>query len=104
MPTVAGGGFALAAAQLLPTAELSAASIRGGGMTFEEATSFSLPPNLLARAVLPGYWFNPFGEYVAYVGGVAFGLAMLGFLFAAGARPGAAWRSSSWGSSSHLAT
>jgi len=85
---IAGGGFALATVQLLPTAELSGASIRGGGMTFEEATSFSLPPNLLARTVLPGYWFNPFGEYIGYIGGVALGFAMLGFLFG---RRAAAW-------------
>ncbi len=78
---IAGLGFALAAVQLLPTAELSAASIRGGGMTFDEATSFSLPPNLLARSLLPGYWFNVFGEYIGYVGGVGLGFAMLGFLY-----------------------
>jgi hypothetical protein len=85
---IAGGGFALAAVQLLPTAELSAASIRGGGMSFAEATSFSLPPNLLARTLLPGYWFNPFGEYIGYIGGVGLGFAMLGFLFG---RRSAAW-------------
>lgn len=85
---IAVGGFALAAVQLLPTAELAAHSIRGGGMSYEEATSFSLPPNLLARSLMPGYWSNPFGEYIGYVGGVALAFAGVGFVF--GAR-GVAW-------------
>jgi hypothetical protein len=35
---------ALAAIQLLPTAELSALSIRSGGLSFRESVAFSLPP------------------------------------------------------------
>ena len=44
---------ALAAIQLLPTAELSALSIRSGGLTFRETVSFSLRPTILHYALLP---------------------------------------------------
>jgi hypothetical protein len=78
---VVGLGFGIAAVQLVPTAELVAHSIRGGGMPYLEATAFSLPPPLLFRALLPGYWYNPFSEYVGYVGGVALGFALVGLLW-----------------------
>ena len=74
-------GFGVAAAQLLPTLELSNESIRAGGMSFTEATSFSLIPPLLVRSLLPGYWYNVFSEYMGYVGAVALGFAAIAIAF-----------------------
>jgi len=56
------------AVQVLPSMELSAESIRGGGMNYGEATSFSLPPTTALFTVLPAYPENLFSEYVGYVG------------------------------------
>jgi hypothetical protein len=78
---VIGIGFGLAAAQLVPTAELSARSIRGGGMSDAEAISFSLLPTSLVRSVLPGYWFNLGSEEIGYIGAIGLGFAALGLLF-----------------------
>lgn len=63
-----GLGLGLAAFQLLPTYELSQQSIRGGGLTYGEAASFSLPPWLLLSALLPSFLESPFSEFTAYVG------------------------------------
>jgi hypothetical protein len=72
----------IAAVQLLPTAELSGESVRGGGMTYAEATAFSLPPNLLVRALLPGYWVNvPNTEFFGYVGTIPLFFAILALAF-----------------------
>lgn len=75
----------LTAVQLLPALELSQLSIRSGGLTFREATSFSLNPWLLHYTLLPPYgadlsqrFGEAYGEYVAYVGIVGLGLALLG--------------------------
>lgn len=55
---VAGGSaFALAAAQILPTAELLRLSVRRGGLPLEEAQLFSLHPAELVGLV----WPAPFG-------------------------------------------
>ena len=81
--------LALSAAQLLPTLELSGLSIRGGGMDTREAVSFSLKPQLLLRAFLPGYGESVFSEYVAYVGWAGLGLALVGLL---AGRHRRAWR------------
>ncbi|MCS6802099.1 MAG: YfhO family protein [Chloroflexota bacterium] len=70
-------GVGLAAVQLIPTLELSAESIRAGGMSFKEVTSFSLRPWELLRSLLPGYLENPFSEYIAYVGILPLGLALV---------------------------
>jgi len=70
-------GAALAAAQLLPTVELSGLSIRAGGLPFNERLSFSLSPVYLGRALMPGYGtaVSPEHlEYVAYVGVVGISL------------------------------
>ncbi|MCX6024153.1 MAG: hypothetical protein NTZ05_20955, partial [Chloroflexi bacterium] len=67
---------ALAAAQLLPTAELSSHSLRSGGMTMDQASSFSLPPWELLRGLLPAYHGYPFGEYIAYIGAAPLLLAV----------------------------
>ncbi len=61
-------GFGLAAVQLAPTLELSGESIRAGALSYDDATSFSLAPWNLVQALLPGFWDNPFSEFVAYIG------------------------------------
>ncbi len=70
----------LAAAQLLPTLELSGQSLRGGGLPLQEAVSFSLDPRLLGRAMLPGYSRAVFSEFVGYLGVAGMVLAVIGLL------------------------
>lgn len=82
-----GLGFGLASVQVVPSWELSRLSIRGGGgLSYREAVSFSLPPWELLRALLPTYGDNPFNEFIAYVGFVPLGLALAGAL-GGGGRP-----------------
>ncbi|MCK6626998.1 MAG: YfhO family protein [Anaerolineae bacterium] len=76
---------ALAAVQLLPTAELSSLSIRSGGLTLREAVSFRLQPGTLHYSLLPPLgldlsqvWGDAFGEWVAYIGISGLVLALLG--------------------------
>ena len=45
----------LALPQLLPSLELLRLSNRSGGFDLQNATAFSLPPNVLGRALLPSY-------------------------------------------------
>ena len=62
-----GGG--LAAAQLLPTYELSRESIRAGGLGYDEAASFSLPPWKVLLALLPTFGSPTiYSEWLGYVG------------------------------------
>jgi len=77
----------LSAAQLLPTLELSGLGLRSGGLSYQEVTSFSLRPLLLAWTLLPSYGlrdlsvvFGTLGytEFVATVGTVGLLLAALG--------------------------
>ncbi|MCL5027059.1 MAG: YfhO family protein [Chloroflexi bacterium] len=72
--------FGLAAAQLVPAAELSALSVRAGGMTFKEATAFSLPPWVLLKALLPLYGTEglPTTEWLAYSAVLGMALASAG--------------------------
>lgn len=72
------GAAGLAAAQVIPTLELSRLSQRGGGLPFHEAISFSLSPLLLGRALLPGYGETIFTEYVGYLGVSGLLLALIG--------------------------
>lgn len=79
--------LALAAVQLLPTAQLTALSIRRGGLSFREVVSFSLRPTVLHFSLLPPFGLDlsqtlgpAFGEWVAYVGISGLGLALLGLL------------------------
>ena len=80
---------ALAAVQLIPTAELSALSIRSGGLTFREVVSFSVRPGTLHYTLLPPLgvdlsqvWGEAFGEWVAYLGMSGLALTLLGGLSA----------------------
>ena len=73
-------GAALAAVQLLPTFELSRWSMRSGGLPYREAVSFSLRPGLVGRALLPSWGPPLFPEFVAHVGVVGLGLAVVGGL------------------------
>jgi hypothetical protein len=68
----------LAAPQLVPTAELSGQSNRGGGLNPQQATAFSLNPALIGRGFLPAYDALVFGEYTAWLGVIGLGLAVLG--------------------------
>jgi hypothetical protein len=70
-------GLGLAAVQLVPTAELQREGIRGGGLPYGEAISFSLPPPLLLQSLLPGFWRAVFGEYAGHIGTIALGLAVV---------------------------
>jgi hypothetical protein len=78
-------GALLSAAQLLPTLELSQLGLRSGGLSYLDATSFSLHPLKLIWTLLPSYGLvdleaifdtPAFSEFIAYVGviGVALGL------------------------------
>ncbi|BAL99008.1 MULTISPECIES: YfhO family protein [Caldilinea] len=76
----------LAAPQLLPTLELSRLGLRSGGLTYAEATSFSLQPLALGWTLLPSYGLIDLGaafdspgytEFVAYVGLIGLALAIL---------------------------
>ncbi len=78
---------ALAAAQLLPTAELSRLSIRSGGLTYREVVSFSLRPTNLHYSLLPPLGLDltqllgqAFSEWVAFIGISGLLLALLGAL------------------------
>ncbi|MDE2992154.1 MAG: hypothetical protein OXU21_14010 [Chloroflexota bacterium] len=73
------GGAALAAAQILPSLELSHEGIRAGGLTFQEAVSFSLPTGEALPGLLPTFLHLPSStEFVASVGIVGVTLAALG--------------------------
>jgi hypothetical protein len=65
------------AVQLLPTLELSGESLRGGGMSYWEATSFSLPPATALYTLLPTYPSVLFSEFIGYVGMVTLVLAVI---------------------------
>lgn len=71
-------GGALAAVQLLPTLELSGLSVRSGGLSFRQASSFSLHPRDLALALLPGYSEAAPSEMAGHVGVTGLLLALLG--------------------------
>jgi hypothetical protein len=80
-------GALLSAAQLLPTLELSALGLRSGGLSYAEATSFSLKPLHVLWTLLPSYGLLEPGalfrtpaytEFIAYVGVIALVLAAIG--------------------------
>ncbi len=83
LPTLAAAAalaLLLAAPQLIPTIEMTEVSNRRGGLNPNQATAFSLSPFVLGRGLLPSYDRLIFGEYVAYIGVIGLGLALLGAL------------------------
>jgi hypothetical protein len=68
----------LASPQLIPTLELIQSSNRSGGLNPQQAMAFSLNPWIIGRGMLPSYDSLLFGEYMAYVGVIGLGLAMVG--------------------------
>ena len=87
--------LALAAAQLLPSLELSALGLRAEGLPYRLAASFSLRPRLLAQTLLPpvggglGEAFDSEGyaEFVGYIGVTGLILAAIGVFSLARRRP-----------------
>jgi hypothetical protein len=79
-------GLLLCAAQLLPTLELNGLGLRSGGLSYGEATSFSLRPLRLPWTLLPSYGAIDLGtifgagytEFVGYVGLLGLLLAVIG--------------------------
>lgn len=68
----------LALPQLVPTLELMGGSNRSGGLNPQQAMAFSLNPLIIGRGLLPSYDGLVFGEYVAYMGVIGLGLALVG--------------------------
>ncbi|MFN8375923.1 MAG: YfhO family protein [Anaerolineae bacterium] len=64
--------------QLAPTLELIGLSNRQDGLSQWGATAFSLSPFVVGRALLPNYDTPLFGEYIAYLGVLGLGLALVG--------------------------
>lgn len=81
---VVGLGMGMSLFQLLPTLELAGESIRGGGLSYADAVSFSLRPWELLDDLLPTFVRIPFTEYVGYVG--IFALTLGGLALAKGSR------------------
>ena len=76
----------LIAPQLVPTLELTQVSNRSGGLSFNEATSFSFNPLVAGRGLLPSYDAQLFGEYITYTGIIGLGLGLLGAVISPGFR------------------
>ena len=68
----------ISAVQLLPTLELAQLSSRQGGLSVKEVLSFSLPPLLLSRTLLPAVGQSLFSEYVAFLPLIFLALAFIG--------------------------
>jgi hypothetical protein len=78
MLIIAGGLAALLATpQIIPAQELTSVSNRRGGLNPQQAMAFSFSPLVLGRGLLPSYDGQLFGEYIAYPGVIALGLALL---------------------------
>ena len=80
-------GVLVSAPQLLPTLELSGLGLRTGGLSYLDATSFSLKPLQLPWTLLPAYGLlsleavfdtPAYTEFVAYIGVIGLALALLG--------------------------
>ena len=81
-------GIALASVQIIPTYELINFTQRGGRISYEFATSFSLPPERLVTLLAPYFFGGPkwgvvwgrgsFLELAGYVGIVGLTIAILG--------------------------
>jgi hypothetical protein len=80
-------GALIAAPQLLLTLELNGLGLRSGGLSYLDATSFSLKPLQLLWTLLPSYGLAEmsavfdtpaYTEYIAYVGLLGLALAIVG--------------------------
>jgi len=80
-------GALIAAPQLLPTLELNGLGLRSGGLSYLDATSFSLKPLQLLWTLLPSYGLAEmsavfdtpaYTEYIAYIGLLGLVLAFAG--------------------------
>ncbi len=72
-------GMLLAAAQLVPTLELTQYGYRVGGMSLDEAGSYAIDRTHILEALLPTYWNLPAQEVTGYTGIVALPLAFAAF-------------------------
>ena len=75
-------GMLLAAAQLVPTLELTQHGYRVGGMSLDEAGSYAIDRTHILEALLPTYWNLPAQEVTGYTGIVALPLAFAAFAVA----------------------
>ncbi len=73
-----GAALLLSLPQLLPSLELLQLSNRSDGFDLRSATSFSLPPSMLGRGLLPSFDGQPYSEYLAWLGVLGLGLALWG--------------------------
>jgi hypothetical protein len=73
-----GNGALVAAAQLLPTFELSRFSYRRGGVPLEEAVAFGVERTHILETILPTFWSLPGQEVTGYVGVITLILAVPG--------------------------
>lgn len=98
-------GALLAAAQLVPTFELSQLGLRSGGLSYVDVTSFSLRPLMLHWTLLPSYGlrdlsvvFSTLGytEFVAYVGVVGLLLALIAVVSSLRSVAGRPWSFGHW--------
>ncbi|MEM3112260.1 MAG: hypothetical protein QXY90_04400, partial [Candidatus Anstonellales archaeon] len=88
----------LSAIQLIPFIELWIHSIRGGGISYQEATIWSFAPRDFILFFLPDffgyfldikrYWFNQCWLKTLYTGGLPFVLSLIYFLFSREGRAG----------------
>jgi hypothetical protein len=75
-------GAGMAAAQLVPTSELTLWSIRANGLTYQQATAVSLKGTMLLNALLPPFWspawlqVPPSSEFLGYTGVTALMLSL----------------------------
>jgi hypothetical protein len=77
----AAGAFLLSLPQLAPTLQLIGLSNRQDGLSQNGATAFSLSPFVIGRSLLPNYDTPLFGEYIAYLGIIGLGLALIGTIY-----------------------
>lgn len=74
-------GLGLAAIQILPSLELWQFSVRSYPLNSEQATSYSLTPDVVLSSLLPTYGRLPFREEIGFVGVGILILAFWGAIF-----------------------
>ncbi len=76
LAAIVANGALLAAAQLVPTLELSGLSYRQGGVPLEEAVGFGIERTYMLESLLPAFYSMPNQEVIGYVGVTALALAL----------------------------